>query len=283
MDWRTGDVEIRRSRRLVISSFSTVANYEYGFFWYFYQDGTIRLEIKLTGIVSTGSILPNEKRKYGTVLAPGLYAPNHQHFFNIRLDMSVDGQHNSVAEVNTVAESIDDENPYGNAFFVQSTIFKTEQEAQRLVDLNTGRYWKVFNPSKVNIQGEPVAYKLVPGENALPFAHPESSVSKRAGFITKHLWVTPYAENERFAAGDYPNQHRGGAGLVQWTKENRSIDNTDVVLWYTIGHTHIPRLEDWPVMPVAYTGFLLKPVGFFDRNPALDVPVPVQKNSCCHI
>jgi primary-amine oxidase len=283
LDWRTGDVEVRRSRRLVVSSFSTVANYEYGFFWYFYQDGTIQLEIKLTGIVSTGAIPPGEKRKYGTVLAPGLYAPNHQHFFNIRLDMNVDGQNNSVAEINTVAEPMDEENPYGNAFFAQSTIFKTEQEAQRLVDLNTGRYWKIFNPSKLNSLGEPVAYKLVPGENALPFAHPTASVSKRAGFITKHLWVTKYAEDERYAAGDYPNQHSGGAGLMQWTKANRSIENTDLVLWYTIGHTHIPRLEDWPVMPVAYTGFTLKPVGFFEGNPALDVPVPVQKSSCCHM
>lgn len=36
-DWRTGLAEVRRSRRLVVSFICTVANYEYGFYWYFYQ------------------------------------------------------------------------------------------------------------------------------------------------------------------------------------------------------------------------------------------------------
>ena len=45
-----------------------------------------------------------------------------------------------------------------------------------------------------------------------------------------------------------------------------------MVLWYTFGVTHFVRPEDWPVMPVEYTGFLLSPFGFFDRNPALDLP-----------
>ena len=59
----------------------------------------------------------------------------------------------------------------------------------------------------------------------------------------------------------------------------RSTD-TDVVLWYTFGVTHFVRPEDWPVMPVEYTGFLLSPVGFFDRNPSLDVPPPSADGSC---
>jgi len=50
------------------------------------------------------------------------------------------------------------------------------------------------------------------------------------------------------------------------------IADTDVVLWYTFGIAHVPRPEDWPVMPVDTISFWLKPVGFFTRNPALDVP-----------
>ena len=46
----------------------------------------------------------------------------------------------------------------------------------------------------------------------------------------------------------------------------------DIVLWHTFGPTHFPRPEDWPVMPVARCGFVLKPTGFFARNPTLDVP-----------
>ena len=117
-----------------------------------------------------------------------------------------------------------------------------------------------------------MAYKLEPHTNIPMYARPEASVYKRATFATKHLWVTPYAPGERHAAGDYPNQHPGGAGLPEWTRADRNIVNTDVVLWYTLGSAHVPRLEDWPVMPVTYCGFSLRPVGFFDENPALDVP-----------
>src|SRR6202008_4831584 len=102
VDWRLGTTEGRRSRRLVVSSISTVGNYEYGFYWYFYQDGTIQLEVKLTGIMNTTSLHPGEKPGYGTEVAPQLNAPYHQHFFCARLDMSVDGMKNSVEEINTV-------------------------------------------------------------------------------------------------------------------------------------------------------------------------------------
>jgi primary-amine oxidase len=117
-----------------------------------------------------------------------------------------------------------------------------------------------------------VGYRLVPHGNVLPFAHEESSVIRRGAFMTRHLWVTPFAAGERFPAGEYPNQHPGGAGLPEWTKADRPIENTDIVLWYTLGSHHIPRPEDWPVMPVERIGFTLQPFGFFDVNPSLDVP-----------
>ena len=271
-DWRTNQVEVRRSRRLVLSFIATVGNYEYGFFWYFYQDGSIQYEIKLTGMMTTGAVMPGEKPVYGIELSPGLYAPNHQHVFCVRMDMSIDGMNNSVYEVDTEAVPLGENNPYGNAFYAKSTLLSTEQEAQRLIDPFKARYWKIVNPSKQNRMGYPVGYKLVHGENGLPFAHPESSVIKRGGYMTKHLWVTPYDPEEQFPAGNYPNQHPGGEGLPQWTQANESIENTDVVVWYTFNHNHIPRCEDWPVMPVSYIGFMLKPVNFFDLNPSNDLP-----------
>ena len=284
-DWRTGNVEVRRSRRLVISSIATVGNYEYGFFWYFYQDGTIQVEVKLTGIINTAGIAEGETPKYGVLVAPQLNAHVHQHFFSFRLDMSVDGERNSVHEVNTIAEPPGPENPHGNAFYAEATTLKTELEAQRVVDPMRGRYWVVTNPSAKNALGSPVGYRLMPGENILPFAHPSSSIIKRAGFMTKHLWVTPYAPDELAATGAYPNQHPGGAGLPEYTRNDRSVENTDVVLWYTLGYHHVPRPEDWPVSPVAYCGFSLKPVGFFDTNPVLDVPPSAHHNGAspsCH-
>lgn len=280
-DWRTEHVEVRRSRRLVLSSISTVGNYDYGFFWYFYQDGSIEFEVKLTGILHTQALPPGVKSKYGNLLAPQLYGANHQHFFNVRLDMMIDGMNNSVYEVNTEGEETGEDNPFGNAFVAKARQLKSESEAMRNLNIESSRYWKIVNPEKKNIVGEPVSYKLFPGENTVSYAAKNSSLLKRAGFINHHLWVTPFNKEEKYASGAYPNQHAGGDGLPRWTKANRSLDNTDIVLWYTMGHHHITRPEDWPVMPVSYIGFMLKPVGFFDQNPAIDVP-PSEKKHGSH-
>ena len=280
-DWRLGTTEVRRSRRLVVSSISTVGNYEYGFYWYFSLDGTIQLEVKLTGVISNGAEPPGSKPRWGEMVAPGVYGPIHQHFFSARLDMMVDGPDNSVYEVNTVADAPGPENPHHNAFHAEATLLASEAQAQRLLDPLAGRFWKVVNPSVRNRLGEPVAYKLMPGENVLPFAGPEASVTKRAAFMTRHLWVTRHDPRERYAAGEYPNQHPGGAGLPTYVRDDAPLENTDVVLWYTFGAHHIVRPEDWPVMPVTTIGFMLKPVGFFDRNPALDVPRPMPHGECC--
>jgi primary-amine oxidase len=277
--------QVRRSRRLVISSISTVENYEYGFYWYFYQDGNIQFEIKLTGILSLGTVHEGEVPKHGTMVAPLLYAPNHQHFFNVRLDVGIDGIHNTVQQVDVVADEINEANPFENAFHIRVTDLKTEQQAMAHLNLESGRTWRFVNPSIRNALGNPVGYKFFPGDNAFPFASPRASWRKRAGFVNHHVWVTPYRPEEKYAAGDFPNQSRGGEGLQKWTQDDRPIENSDVVFWYTFGHTHIPRPEDCPVMPTAYIGFLLKPNGFFDENPANDIPpAPLVggNNGCKH-
>jgi len=163
---------------------------------------------------------------------------------------------------------------------VQETALDHEQAAQRMVAPLRSRTWKVVNPSRVNRLGQPVGYKLVPGQTTFPLALPDSQIGRRAAFMYRHLWVTPHAAEERYPAGDYPFQHAGLAGLPTWTKADRPTADTDVVLWYVFGTNHVPRPEDWPVMPVERAGFHLKPVGFFDRNPALDLPAPTARH--CH-
>jgi primary-amine oxidase len=272
VDLHVGTTEVRRSRRLVISSIATVGNYEYGFYWYFYLDGTIQLEVKLTGILSTMAVAEGTAPTHASMIAPQLAAPYHQHLFNVRLDLDVDGPGNTVQEVDVEADAPDAHAPMGNAFSTRVTTLRSEQEAMRLVDAARSRTWKILNPTSRNRLGEPVAYKLVPSATPTMLADPGSSVGKRATFATRNLWVTPYEPSERRAAGDYPNQHAGGDGLPTWTAADRPVEDTDVVLWHTFGLTHVPRPEDWPVMPVECTGFHLVPVGFFDQNPALDVP-----------
>jgi primary-amine oxidase len=276
---RSGSSEARRSRRLVVSFIATIGNYEYGFYWQFYQDGSIQFEVVQTGIMVTGAVPPGVTPAHGQLLnRDGLYAPIHQHFFSVRLDLDVDGTINRLVEVNTEAAPPGPDNPRGNAFRAVPTPLASESAAQRIIDPLAARHWRVINPGVLNAVGEPVAYALIPGANVLPFAQPDAWVLRRAGFLTKHLWATPYAPGERYAAGDYPKQSTADAGLAAWTRADRPLDGADLVLWYTLGAHHAPRLEDWPVMPAHHVGFTLKPVGFFDRNPALDVPPPLHAN-----
>lgn len=214
-----------------------------------------------------------------TLVGPNLAAPYHQHLFNVRLDMCVDGPENSVAEIDVESAPSGRDNPRSNGIVARETLLETELGGRRLVDPARSRTWRIFNPSVTNRLGRPVAYKLLPGPWPTLLAGEESAVRRRAGFATANLWVTPFAEDETRAAGPYANQHPGGAGLPEWTRADRSIVDTDVVVWCTFGVTHVPRPEDWPVMPVERTGFSLVPVGFFDRNPALDLP---PSSSHCH-
>ncbi|KAJ9456304.1 Copper methylamine oxidase [Diplonema papillatum] len=271
-EWRTGVFEMRRSRRLVISFFATVGNYDYGFYWHFYLDGSIQFEAKLTGIVQTaalgdGSAMPKGAGR----ITEHLYGPSHQHFFGARLHMNVDGGGNSVVEVNYQQTPKAENNKYGTLFGTVATKFERELEACREANGASGRFWKVINPSKKSIAGNPTGYKLVVEHTPTMLALADSTHAKRVGFATKHLWVTPFDEDEMSCAGTYTNQHMGD-GVHKWVEKNRSIDNTDVVLWHTFGHTHTCKPEDFPVMPIEYIGFWIKPNNFFDANFAMDLP-----------
>ncbi|AKS32551.1 primary-amine oxidase [Mycolicibacterium goodii] len=270
--------EVRRSRRLVISFFLTIGNYDYGFYWYLYLDGTIELEAKATGIVFTSAYRGADG--YATEMAPGLGAPFHQHMFSARLDMSVDGYTNTVEEADAVPVPVGPDNPWGNAFRQQKTTLTRESQAMRVADNLKARVWHITNPTKQNRLGQNVGYALHPEGQPVLLADPSSSIAKRAAFATKHLWVTKYDPAERYPAGQFVNQHPGNGGLPSFVAQDRNIEGEDIVVWHTFGLTHFPRPEDWPVMPVDYAGFKLKPLGFFDRNPALNVP-RAPKSHCC--
>ena len=170
----------------------------------------------------------------------------HQHLFNARLDFDIDGASNEVYETNVDACDEGPDNPWGNAFVPTATRLETEQQAQRNVDAARSRTWKIVNPDKLNAVGQPVGYKLIPGSTPTLLGRPGSSIANRAGFATKNLWVTPYAPDERRAAGDFPNQHEGGDGLPRWTAADRSLVGTDIVVWHTFGVTHVPRPKTGP-------------------------------------
>lgn len=283
-DWRSGEAEVRRSRKLIVSFFTTISNYDYGFYWYFLQDGTIKFEAKLTGILSTSAIHDGQHPGgYGTMIAPNLYAPIHQHFFTARLDMQIDGDNNSVQEVNVKRPDPNEPNPYKSAFYATYKPLKTELEALRNASPSEARFWIIHNPSSKNRVGTPCSFKLMCHNGLVPFAMDESKIINRAGYLKHALIVTPYNPHERYPSGNYPFQKEVKDGLTEWTKQNRNIDNTDIVVWHTFGVTHVCRAEDWPIMPAEFCGFTLKPFNFFDANPAIDLPKPakVEDKHCC--
>ena len=268
------DEEVRRGRDLVIGFVSTVGNYDYAFDWIFRQDGSLEMKASLTGIMAVKAVADGAPHDpFSHLVAPNTAAPHHEHFFTFRLDFDVDGAaSNRVVEMNSAPIPTGPHNPNGGGFEMHETVLATESAAQRNLNLASGRKWIVQNTSAKNALGTPTGYALLPGENAIPFAQPDSWIRKRAGMLNAHIFVTPYAQTEMYAAGDYPNQSKGGDGLPKWTKANRPVDGRDVVLWYTMGITHNPRPEDWPVMPVHSGGFKLVPWGFFGKNPAMDLP-----------
>jgi len=267
-----GQSTVTRSRRLVVSSIATIGNYVYGFFWYFYLDGTIGVEIKATGIPFPSALENGKASPYGRQIGNQIESHVHQHAFSFRFDMALDGERNSASEMNFRPAPTGPDNPYGNAILSEETRFHSEQQAQREIDARQSRYWRVLNPNVHNRYGEPVAYKLLPGANSFPLQQPDSSVGRRAAFMYKHLWVTRHDADELYPAGWFPNQHAGGDGLPGWTAADRAIDNEHIVVWHTVNYHHWPRPEDWPVQPTVYAGFHWMADGFFDENPTMNLP-----------
>jgi primary-amine oxidase len=276
--WRHWDYErdetvSRRARDLVVCTMATVGNYDYLIQYVFQQDGGIHMEVDLTGIMLARS---TERPREGNhemgetshVVAPYLAAVNHQHYMCFRLNFDIDGAgDNEVLEGQTESTP----SPDGNAFSMSERPLKTETQAERDISPFTHRVWRVVNPDHRNSSNWMSGYMIVPGETAIPFSLPSNRSHKLAAFTQHTLWVTRYHPDERFPAGEFPNLNPEPHGLPDYVANNESILHTDVVVWYTIGVTHIPRPEDWPITPTHKASFDLIPVGFFDRNPALDV------------
>jgi primary-amine oxidase len=277
----TGTSDVRRQRRLVISFFVTVGNYDYGFYWYLYLDGKIEFEAKATGLVFTAAYDERTSR-FASELAPGLAAPYHQHLFCARLDMAVDDGPAVIDEVDVGALPIDDDNLHGSAIGFTKTRLRSEQEGRRRADARVDRTWRISSATAKNRLGRPTSYVLTPEGKPVLLAQPESVIASRARFATADLWVTAYDPEERYPAGDVVNQSAPEQGLPAFVADDASLDGADLVLWHTFGLTHFPRTEDWPIMPVDTCGFTLKPHDFFDRNPTLDVPASPTACACAH-
>ena len=271
VDERAG-AQVRRARRLVVSFHVTVANYEYLVYWRFYQDGEHRVRgarHRDHGYLARPAGRPPAVRDAGRP-AHLRAVPPALHRRAARPRRGRAGQHGLRDRVGAARRG--DADPYGLGLVVSETPLRTEAEGKQDYDWDAQRGWKVVNGNVRNGLGTPVGYKLVPSGSFPPLLDRSSPAFRRAEAIGHTLWVTPYRPDERWPCGEFPNLSERDTGLPAWTARTGPIENTDVVLWYVFGIHHITRPEDWPVMPVDIVSFWLKPFGFFDRNPALDVP-----------
>ncbi|KAJ7287143.1 copper amine oxidase [Mycena rebaudengoi] len=281
-DYRPGGrSQTVRRRRLVVSMVCTLANYEYIMNYMFYQDGSIELEIRLTGILQAYLAADGEPNPYGTTVAPNVNAQNHQHIFSVRVDPMVDGLRNSVVETDIAsvnAPTGSAENFAGNAFSATDTVLKTE--ASRDYEYATERRWRIVNPARKHYStGKAVGYALGVKGGTLPLmTKPDGWVGRRAEFAKKALWVCREVEGAKggrmWPAGKYVPQARNPLpdSVGEWIKGEQSVENEDILVYLTVGVTHIPRPEDWPVMPVESLSVTFKPQSFFAANPSMDVP-----------
>lgn len=194
-DFRDDSCTVTRARKLIISHVFTAANYEYCVYWIFHQDGTVQLEIKLTGILNTYAMGPGESAApWGTEVYPGVNAHNHQHLFCLRIDPNVDGPQNTVFQVDAVPSEAalgSDENYYGNAFYAKKTKLDTMSTGRSDYNATTSRTWDISNTNKLNpYSHKPVTYKLVSREIPRLLPKENSLVWKRAGFARHAVHVT---------------------------------------------------------------------------------------------
>ncbi|KIV86849.1 hypothetical protein PV11_02433 [Exophiala sideris] len=286
-NFRTGHAVVTRSRILVLQTIITVSNYEYIFAFQFGQDAGLNYEVRATGIVSTVPISVGDKVPFGTVVAPGVMAPYHQHLFSLRIDPAVEGYKNSLLVEESHPMPIQDpkvHNPFGIGYTTESQIVQSETGLD--LDHSVNRVFKIINEDVINpVTGGPVGYKLAPSYSQLLLAHPSSYHAKRSEFGEHAVWVTRQSDEELFSSGQHTMQSMGGQGIASWIKERRdkgqetSVRKEDIVIWHTFGSTHNPRTEDWPVMPVEKMTVGLKPINFFTTNPAIDVAVSTQEKN----
>ena len=276
----SGETEVRKRVELVLRHISTVGNYDYIFDWVFRQDGTIRIAVGVSGVAQVKAVKAKRiaddansvKIGFGHMIAPHTIGINHDHYFCYRLDLDVDGRENSLLIDHLRTRRLGRRSLRKSVWVVDSVISPTEKAAKSRINLEKPALWRVINPTRTNPLGNPVSYQVKPGTNAVSLLTPDDFPQRRAGFTDFHLWVTPYDPFERYAAGTYPNQSKGGDGLPHWTSADRRIENSDIVVWYTLGFHHVVRAEDWPILPTVWHAFELKPFDFFEHNPALDLP-----------
>ena len=290
-DDSTAAIVGRPTRELVFRTIATVGNYDYVFDWRFEQDASIVVGVGATGVLAVKGVKEQrmdgplseamaakdpdgQEVQFGQLVAPGISAVDHDHFFSVRLDLDVDGVKNSLMVDKLVPYKLPDSSPGRHWIWAMKPVMvKTEGDAKFDVSAEHPAMWRFVNESVKNSLGQSTSFAIMPGETGLSLLPASEWPQRRASFSEHTLWVTPYDPTERYASGAYAWGSKGEDSLLEWTKQNRNIMNTDIVAWYTVGFHHVPRPEDWPQMPIMWHTFTLLPYQFLPKNPTMDLPI----------
>ncbi len=283
---------------LVLRTIASLGNYDYVIDWVLTEAGAIRIEVGATGIDAVKKVQARDMRApsaavdtaSGDFVAANLIGINHDHFLSFRLDVDIDGAANTLIRRKLVRERMAGD-------FGRRSLWRVADErvgSEGPLDENGhggANVWWIVNPNSTNSLGQHPGYELRPEHSATSLLGPDDIAQRRARFSAAPLWVTAYDRSELYAAGDYPNQSEREDGLPAYVAQHRPVENADIVLWYTMGFHHLPRPEDWPVLPTIWHAVSLVPYGFFDRNPAFGVPgepatgraAPKPENRCIEL
>jgi primary-amine oxidase len=275
--------EGRPGVELVVRMAAQLGNYDYLIDWVFNHAGEIEGRIGATGIDALKGVLAKTMRdatakddtRFGTLVAPRLVAVQHDHYFNYRLDLDVDGPVNSFQKDIYRAVSLPPSSPRRSISTVSPQVLEKEGAVKGGTHGGHGSAGpmklRVINEAQMNGVGNNVSYEIVHANHGNLIIDPKDSPAQRSAFLQSDVWVTPYDPNERFAGGDYVFASSGIQGLPVWAKKKRSVRNQDVVVWFNIGMHHLTRAEDLPVMPMVWHSFKIRPFNFHNRNPAVDL------------
>lgn len=285
--WRHNDpimrtMETRRDQELVIRTIATVGNYDYILDWVFCLDGTIHVKTGATGILSSKAVSPRsaiedsggQETRFGRFVDEYTLAVNHDHFISYRLDFDIDGTKNDFVKDVIRPVAFGPDTPRRSGWVVDTQVAESERDVQLRVNVQQPSLWRVRSTERKNAWGYPTSFLIKPGSPHISLLSDDDWSQRRAGFSKYTLWLTAYDRDQKYAAGPFPNQSDGSGGLPEWVDANRSVRDADVVAWYTLGFHHIARTEDWPVMPVEWSSFCIKPFDFMDENPIMDLPGP---------
>lgn len=261
---------------LVVRTIPVLGNYDYVIDFVFRQNGNIDIRVGASGILAAKGVKSltmddasaAQDTKYGSLIAPAIVGPNHSHHFSFRLDLDVDGVNNNLVSDIVAPIELDDDSAR-RSIWVRHQLEINKESG--LPANHWQKQWRIVNKNKKTALKHNPSYELKLGHQGTSIS-PQDDAQRRALFTLNPLWVSVYNPDELYSAGDYPNQSHGGQGIVDYIADQQNIDNQDIVLWPTIGFDHIPRVEDWPIMPTMFMKLTLRPYNFFDKNPTMDIP-----------